>query len=303
MLNDSNDIQSFDDLSRKLREESNKPQIVREFPLEATVTYVLPNSAIPLEIANHQILADSFTREFGGLRFDVTDIQPFLSANAEANDWTLVRKMALALETTGKLRFHRGMLVFPSPKKITPIDNLILTKESVIVSVNDGSSTEAEFIAQRAFELLWKSTGVNRDFADFKEVTQLVGYTTRTKAAFNFDLLDMFSIEFKEFAQETLINSKEIGKMFGRRPYKQEDQSLYTKRITIVPHVTTIRFEIAVFDNVTGIHEYCTLGFDIAARSEKGFGQITVTSELDSERHTQLVNSLYRKLTREVVRK
>lgn len=282
-------LQDFDDLKKAIVEEQKKksPDIVEKSE-SALVRYVidpmfLPREQIDLIAFSHRL------RELFGLRLDTSGIRKIIQGRgAGVGEDDLAR---LIQEQKFDFDFEYGMLHIPHPERATPISRLTISREAIAASVI-GSTPEAEWVAQRAAEELWKTAGAPKKWAEVAPHIQLVKYITTTNCRFGVDLLDIFSERFKTFIGSSIEAPESLGCYMGTHPLPDAEIKCPKGDLSVVCRPRTVEFLVMVFDRVSGRQETCQLEFDVKTISELGRQAIRIRSDLDSDRHSQLVHSL-----------
>lgn len=283
------DIADFDALRKAVQEEEQRrPPDINETPMLAQTTYTLPTTYVPRDYADLADFNARLQRSFK-LRFDDSEIRDIVQA--QGGNVTSQQIMDLLQKRRAVLKFTHGMLHFTNPDRITPIIGLGLSSEAVQASVI-GTTAEASWVAQKGLEEMWASAGGNRTWSDLSSAVQLVGYTTTSQVNLGYDLLKLFSPEVQRFFDEHVVKSESLGRCMGRHFPNETAQKAYVKNLQVVPIVHGIECDISLFDPVSGRQETCSLRLDVAAKTERGKGIVTVTSELDSRKHTEFITKL-----------
>jgi hypothetical protein len=184
------------------------------------------------------------------------------------------------------------MLYVPQPQRATPISSVNITSESITTTVI-GSTPEAEWVSQRIFEELWVSAGAQRSWADVSSHLQLVRYATTTTFNPGPLFIDFFSRNFRDYINIEIEGPAAFGSKMGAHPPVGATSEDFREDLIVMCKPMKLVLNVILFDKVCGRQEECELKFAAKSRLELGRPSITVSSELDSDRHSQLVHALY----------
>jgi hypothetical protein len=201
---------------------------------------------------------------------------------------------AILLQTVLKgedLVFANGVLHIEDPARTLQINSIRVSAEKIYVHLI-GTSAEARWVAQKTIELLHLSSGLSFLWSDFVGEIEYEAYLTRTKAHLGVNLIDLFSDRFKDFVQSNLAKADSLGTEMGTRPHDQKLRQTEKGAMIAVPQIHGIEMRLSLFDRITGLLDNCSVRFDVTDRLEYGQGILTISTELDSVLHTQLLSQL-----------
>lgn len=286
------DLESLKQLVDK--QERMRPSEIIEEAVLATTTYVINPYWLPREYADLTSLVKELDEKLG-LEVDDTEIKPFLAKAGNISGISPYDALRILLDQNKTLAFKNGMLRFDNPVRTTPIPRVYFTTEKVSVTVV-GSTTEAEWIAQKVVEELWFACGRQRAWNEIQSdagSVQMVGYQTVTRAHLGVNLEDLFSTNFRKFLDEVVEDPGSLGKAMGLHTLDKTLQlSERQEAVLVVPQIHRIEIRVTVFNKLTGRYEDCDLSFDVSARNAMHQGVVTVSSELNDVNHTKLLNHL-----------
>jgi hypothetical protein len=190
------------------------------------------------------------------------------------------------------LVFSDGALDIEDLGRTVQISTIRLSTRKIYVRLDSGTTAEARWVVQKTIELLLLSSSLSLSWSNFVDKIEAEAHSTRTKAYLGVDLIDLFSHRFKDFVQNDLAKTDSLGTRMGTHPRDKRLRETEEGAIIVVPQIHGVEVRLSLFNKITGRSEDCELRLDIWDRRDYGQGILTITTELDSVLHTQLINQL-----------
>jgi len=280
----------FDDVEKLKKaiaeEEKKRPPELKEEPINAQVGYVFPPNYLPREHAHPATLLQNLQQRFH-LSLDDSKYRGLIRDQRVGPEDIL----KYILDQGDEWNFRHGTLQLEQPARTTTVNQLIMSTEMIAASAV-GSTFEADWVAQKSTEILWTSAGVQRIWSQLTSFAQLRWCKTSTRVSLGFNLVDLFDPRFRQFVTDRIANSDGFAYAMGHQPVDKDLLRVNKGDLVVVPFVSDIAMQISIFNRVSGRNERCGIQFDVQARHEANSGNVVITTELDSERHTQFIKAL-----------
>ena len=225
-----------------------------------------------------------------GLIFEVPDIiQLEMKQDGGIGPKTFHR----VLRSREGLNFKHGLVSYEQSGDNTEviIRQVNIHSQNITVAL-DGSTDQAEVIAQKIIMDLLENQGLNYSWSEFKSRIGGISYKSTTQLDLGFEPLELFSSEMKRFVSMDLQ---------GDLGYKMADKPLdgpktAVEDLVIKCAVDEVKFKISIFNKLTGDQDYFDFRLDVGDRRHRGTGYVVLTSQLNHEHHLQGTYNLIEKI-------
>lgn len=158
----------------------------------------------------------------------------------------------------------------------------------------DGTTDEAEFVAQKVIADILENQKLNSSWSNFKKKIGGMGYLSTSMLDLGFSPLMLFSDGMNEFISKDIENS--LGFKMADKPLdgpsRNQEDFIYKCVLD------ELKFKISVFDKSSGSQDYFEFRFDTSDRRHRGSGFVAITSQLKFEDHIHALNSLMQRFVK-----
>lgn len=273
------------------RQLAAKPRTqTRSVAYRAAVQMNIEPDAIPRETADPRQVISVLKSEFS-TTFDSRDVLRRLPPGF-AGPVDPAEALAIVIENDELARFRGGWLKLDTLDRVTPIVSLTFGQQSVAAEVA-GSSTEALYLCQRLLLLLWQAAGVNVQWGDLKDKTEMISYTTATIVELPIPLLELLNPAVQQFLSEDVSAAGGFGPDMGIFRSRRET---FGAEPEVVAYCHEIDVRCVVTDPTSGESDECRMLFLLHSRGDANRARVKISSELHSDQHTEMVTRLVSRL-------
>jgi hypothetical protein len=143
--------------------------------------------------------------------------------------------------------------------------------------------------------LVWQAAGASKRWEDIEFDVRNVRYKTTTMVNIGVPMSQLLSLETRALLDED-VGAKGLGRSMGLVPFDKDRANEELPSRSVIAYCDEIDIKVCVTDNVSGKTEECLLDITLPMRTYANRPFASITSELSSEKHTELVEKLVQRL-------